>query len=176
MTRGTPGAGDLALGFGALAALMILVLLILIWRRPGTVQAPTRKVPRRPVVIDGSNVMHWQDGVPSLEPVQAAIRVLQARGYDPGVIFDANVGYKIADRYHGDRALARMLGLPVDRVLVVPKGVVADEYILKAAQAQGTAILTNDRYRDWADQFPEVAAPGKLIRGGWRDGDVWMDA
>lgn len=34
--------------------------------------------------------------------------------------------------------------------------------------------MTNDRYRDWQADFPEVAAPGFLIRGGVRDGAVWL--
>ena len=36
--------------------------------------------------------------------------------------------------------------------------------------------VTNDRFRDWADVHPEVREPGHLIRGGYRDGVLWLDA
>lgn len=160
----------LALGGAAAVGAIVLILLALIWRRPGRAAGPARHV-----VIDGSNLIYWQDAAaPSLMPVKAAIAVMQSRGFVPGVIFDANVGYKIGDAYRGDRALARELALPQDRVLVVPKGVPADQYILEAARSLAAPVLSNDRYRDWAESFPEVAEPGRLIRGGWRDGDLWI--
>ncbi len=127
------------------------------------------------VVVDGSNVMHWQEGAPSLEPVKGVIRALQARGVVPGVIFDANAGYLIGPRYLDDRSFARLLSLPEDRVLVVPKGTPADDYILAAARDLKARVVTNDRYRDWADKFPEVREPGFLIKGGLADGSVWIE-
>lgn len=127
------------------------------------------------VIIDGSNVMHWQDNVPSLGPVISAVRQMEAKGFTVGVIFDANAGYKIHDRYQDDHHMARRLGLPEDRVLVVPKGVSADEYILKAARGLGARVVTNDRYRDWLEAFPEAAGPGFLIRGGVKAGDLWLN-
>ncbi len=131
---------------------------------------------KRPhVIIDGSNVMHWQDNIPSLEPVVQAVRLMEDRGFVVGVIFDANAGYKVFDRYQDDHHMARRLGLPEDQVLVVPKGVAADEYVLQAAQQLGARVVTNDRYRDWQARFPQVAAPGYLIRGGVRDGALWLN-
>lgn len=38
----------------------------------------------------------------------------------------------------------------------------------------GARIVTNDRYRDWAEAHPEIATPGHLIRGGWREGKLWL--
>jgi len=35
--------------------------------------------------------------------------------------------------------------------------------------------VTNDRYRDWAEAHPEIKEPGHLIKGGYRDGKVWLD-
>lgn len=127
------------------------------------------------VVIDGSNVMFWNDNKPSLETVKSAIALLERHGYSAGVVFDANVGYKISDRYIDDAELAAKLGLPADQTLVVPKGSVADTTVIKAARELGAKILTNDRYRDWAEEFPEVETPGHLIRGGYRKGALWLD-
>lgn len=138
--------------------------------------AVARRKPGPHVIIDGSNVMHWQGGAPSLVPVVSAILALESKGFTVGVIFDANVGYKTHDRYQDDREMARRLSLPEERVLVVPKGTPADEYILTAAQDLAARVVTNDRFRDWRDRFPRVADPGFLIRGGANDqGEVWLN-
>lgn len=117
------------------------------------------------IVVDGSNVMHWQDNTPRIAPVLKVIGDLQARGFDPGVVFDANAGWKLFGKYINENEFGRMLGLPTDQVLVVPKGTPADPYILATARQFNARIVTNDRYRDWADDHPEVTKPGFLIRG-----------
>lgn len=184
-----PGWSDLLL----LAGPCLVASLWLWWRvwRAGPVdevpavlrgESPFRKSKARQpkalgphIILDGSNVMHWQDGAPSLVPVVAAVLALEARGFTVGVIFDANAGYKIQDRYQDDRDMARQLSLPEDRVLVVPKGVPADQDILTAARDLGARVVTNDRYRDWQADFPEVALPGFLIRGGMSVGQLWLN-
>lgn len=153
----------LAIAGACLAALLLLLLL----RR--------RRKHGRPVVIDGSNVMHWNGDRASLATVREVIARLQALGYAPGIIFDANAGYKLADRYLDDRHFAKLLKLPANRVLVVPKGQPADPTILAAARDMGGKVVTNDRFRDWAEDFPEVREKGYLMRGGYRDGALWID-
>ena len=127
------------------------------------------------VVIDGSNVMHWKDNVPQIETVQAVVSKLTQAGYAPGVVFDANAGYKLMGEYKHDHALGKLLGLPRDRVMVVAKGTPADPVILASARELGARIVSNDRFRDWAETHPEVATPGHVIAGGYRDGQVWLD-
>ena len=117
------------------------------------------------IVVDGSNVMHWQDNKPHLAPVLKVVNDLQARGFDPGVVFDANAGWKLFGKYINEHEFGLMLGLPTDQVLVVPKGTQADPYILATARRFNARIVTNDRYRDWVDDHPEVTRPGFLIRG-----------
>ena len=60
------------------------------------------------------------------------------------------------------------------RMLVVPKGTQADTYLLETAQEFGVRIVTNDRFRDWAEAHPQVLEPGFLIRGGMREGRAWL--
>lgn len=127
------------------------------------------------ILVDGSNVMHWRDKTPQLATVQDVLQVLKARGFSPGVVFDANVGYKVAGRYQDDRELARILRLPEDRVLVVPKGSQADPYLLQSARDLGARVVTNDQYRDWSEEFPEIRNKGFLIGGGYRAGKLWLD-
>jgi hypothetical protein len=88
---------------------------------------------------------------------------------------DANAGYKLFDRYRDHRFMAQALGLPEAQVLVVPKGETADRSLLKMARGRGVPILTNDRFLDWTGAYPEVVARGRLIRGGLREGTVWLD-
>ncbi len=130
---------------------------------------------RRSILVDGSNVLHWRDNTPQIATVRQVIDLLTAQGFAPGVVFDATVGYKIGDRYRDDAAMAACLGLAVDRVLVVPKGTQADPVLLATARALDAAIVTNDRFRDWAEAHPEVRHPGHLIRGGYTDGKLWLD-
>ena len=58
--------------------------------------------------------------------------------------------------------------------MVVPKGTPADVAILTAARDHGARIVTNDRYRDWAGQHPEVLEPGLLIPGSYHKGELRM--
>ncbi|MFN7002466.1 MAG: NYN domain-containing protein [Roseinatronobacter sp.] len=127
------------------------------------------------VVLDGSNIMHWRKGEPDLGPVREVIDDLSRRGFRTGVVFDANAGYKLEGRYRHHEVLARKLGLSQDLVMVVNKGEPADFTILRVAQDFGARVVTNDRFREWTDQFPKVAEPGFLISGGYRRGVLQLD-
>jgi len=140
-----------------------------------TTRNKARQATANPIIIDGSNVMHWSNGTPSLEPLRAVVGMLQDRGYSPGVVFDANAGYLLLGKYQHDHALGQLLGLADDKVMVVDKGTSADPMILRCARDLGARVITNDRFRDWAHAFPEVAQPGFLIRGGFRQGHIWLD-
>ncbi|MES2969285.1 MAG: hypothetical protein V4804_11110 [Pseudomonadota bacterium] len=165
-----------------------LYLLLAAYLRRGKADAPVPPPRRRGhavrkkdalahkwIVVDGSNVMHWKDGTPQIETVREVLRHLTGLGYTPGVVFDANAGYLISGKYQHDFAFGRQLGLPADRVMVVAKGTPADPTVLAAARDLGARIVTNDRYRDWTEDHPEVREPGHLIRGEYRDGKLWLD-
>lgn len=125
------------------------------------------------VIVDGSNVMHWINNEPTLKPVHDVLSHLEQHGYTAGVMFDASAGHRLRGKYWHDDTFSALLGLPKDRIMVVPKGTVADEYILKAARDFRARIVTNDRYRDWAGAFPEVKERGFLITGWYRDGELF---
>jgi hypothetical protein len=131
--------------------------------------------PGRPIIVDGSNVLYWRDNTPDLATLRAVLDHLTAQGYAPGVVFDANAGYLVAGRYRHHHAMGHLIGLHEERVMVVPRGQPADPIILAAARDLGAPILTNDRYRDWADAHPEIRRPGTLIRGGFPDGTLRLD-
>jgi len=162
-----PGYGDLLLLAGpcAVAAFLLWLHGALARKRP----APDW------ILIDGSNVMHWKDNTPQFDTLREVIAHLSGLRRTPAVIFDANAGYLLLGRYQDDRVMARALGLPEDRVLVVPKSTIADSYLLTVARDYGSPIVTNDRYRDWEEEYPEIAEPGRLIRGGYRGGALWLE-
>ena len=157
-----PGWSDLLLLAGPSFA---AALIILIWTMLRPLPAP-----RKWAILDGSNVMHWKDKSPDLKAVQEVIIHLEKRGYSAGVVFDANAGYLLAGKYQHDGSLARRLSIPEENVLVVHKGEPADPRILAMARDMGAVVITDDRYRDWVEQFPEVQTKGHLVRGGYRGG------
>ncbi|MBY6203163.1 hypothetical protein KUV65_17470 [Maritalea mobilis] len=164
-----PEFSDLLL-IAAPSAVASLFLLLKAWRGRPDAGGATKYI-----VIDGSNVMHWANGEPSIEPVQDVVRHLKRLGFTPGVIFDANAGYLLSGRYQHDQEFEKLLGLKRDRVMVVNKGEPADPTILQAAQDMNARVVTNDRYRDWADQFPSIRQPGFLVRGGFSEGRLWLN-
>ena len=141
-----------------------------------TARSAQDKSPGKVIVVDGSNVMHWNGGGPQLATVRAVVDHLAALGFSPGVVFDANAGHILTGKYRHHAAMGSLLGLPEDRVMVVDRGTPADPIILAAASDTGAQIVTNDRYRDWADTHALVREPGKLVRGGYTDGKLWLDA
>jgi hypothetical protein len=166
-----PGMADLVLIAGpALVASLFLLVRAGFARRPSTEDTPSNAI-----VVDGSNVMYWADDTPKIEPVREVVRHLIDKGFAPGVVFDANAGYLVAGRYLHDHDFARLLGLPAKHVMVVDKGTPADATILAASRDMEARVVTNDRYRDWADEHPHLRQRGVLVRGGFRDGRLWLE-
>jgi hypothetical protein len=162
---------DETLFIALVAGALVAVFLVLWFRRPRPA-IPVRD--EAWILVDGSNVMHWKDNTPALAPLTGVILRLTGLGYVPGIVFDANAGWKLQGRYLREAELAWLLGVEDRQVLVVPKGTQADPYLIETARKFGAKIVTNDRFRDWADQHPEVLEPGFLIRGGMRDDMVWL--
>lgn len=154
-----------------LPALVALFGLVVVWRftqlrrRAAANQRPL-------VVIDGSNVMYWGVAEPSITPILDVVRLTRDAGYRPGVIFDANAGYLLKDRYLGDKAIAALLGMKAEEVFVVPKGTQADMYILEFADEHSARVISRDRFRDWADKYPLVRETGRLVTGKLRNGCI----
>lgn len=126
------------------------------------------------VILDGSNVMYWHNRTPKLKTVRLAVDEAIAKGYVPVVWFDANVGYLVSDSYMGPGRLANELGLSAKQVLVSPRGTPADPLILQMAKFDNIRIITNDRYRDWEDDFEILRQQDLLVRGHWSRGRVHL--
>lgn len=168
-----PGWSDLLLLAGPSFLASLFIILTTRRDRPPRAGRPRRRR-AQPIVVDGSNVMHWRDGTPQIATVREVADRLKSLGFKPGIVFDANAGYKLTGQYMGDAGFAKLLRIPRDRVLVVPKGTPADPTVLAAARSLGARIVSNDRFRDWSEDHPEIRQPGHLIPGGYRDGRLWL--
>lgn len=127
------------------------------------------------LVIDGSNVMFWNGDKPSLDPVVDVVARARAKGLTPVIWFDANVGYRIGDRYLGEKALAQRLGVRSKQVFVAPKGTPADPLLLKGAQDLQARVVTNDQFRDWKSDFPKLADDDFLVHGRFKCGQLLIN-
>lgn len=117
------------------------------------------------IVVDGSNVLHWERETPDIRSVFHVIVALKSEGFVPLVWFDANAGYLIGERYMGPSRLARLIDLPERQVFVAPKGTPADPLLLQDAVNLKARVVTNDRFRDWAEDYPQIREKGFLVRG-----------
>lgn len=156
--------------------LLFFAVLILVWL--GLVlRARKGRSSRKPqvVLVDGSNVMYWRDNTPDITPVRDVVATLAGQGFTPKVVFDANAGYKLEGRYRNHYKLARRIGLPHEQVTVVPRGESADPIILRRARDCGGRVVSQDRFRDWAEEFPELARPDFRVSGGFDSNGLWLD-
>ena len=118
------------------------------------------------LLVDGSNVMHWGEGVPSMPVLRLVVQAIAARGFVPLVYFDANVGYKLADRYLSEAEIAAQFpGVQADQIVIVPGGQPADPHIIEAALRHQSRVVTNDRFMDWRAQYPAIREKGFLVKG-----------
>ena len=150
----------------ALTAAFAAALLVL-----RALRRPAKPKPRRRgIMVDGSNLLYWADSTPRLDSVATVLRRLEGHGFTPLVCFDANVGHLVGARYMGPDILAGRLALLPEQVVVANKGTPADPLLLDIATRRGLLVVSNDRFRDWAERFPLVTTPERLVRGGIQNG------
>ena len=109
------------------------------------------------IIVDGSNVAHSTEGdQPQLANILAVRRKLAEDGREPIVVADAALRHQIDDRAGYEKL--------VDEGVVrqAPAGTDADFFILSFARELDARIVSNDRFRDRAKQFPD--AQDRLVR------------
>ena len=108
-------------------------------------------------LVDASNVAHSTEGAEArLANILAVREKLRAEGVEPVVVADAALRHQIDDRVGYERL--------VDAGIVrqAPAGTDADYFILSFARELDARIVSNDRFRDRAKDFPD--AGDRLIR------------
>ena len=119
------------------------------------------------VIIDASNVAHFgkgKDGQPSLDNILNAIEALKGLGYEPFAIADAPLRHEIDKKEEFNKLLEE------GKVQQVPSGTTADHFILKIAYEDDAKILSNDVFREYNDEFKDIAS--KRIPYGIKDGEI----
>lgn len=107
----------------------------------------TEQSPR--VLVDASNVAHATEGGEArLRNIQLVQEKLREEGLEPIIVADAALRHQIDDQAAYERLIDE------GRVHQAPAGTDADYFILSFAREMDARILTNDRFRDRAKDFP----------------------
>ncbi len=105
----------------------------------------------RTVIVDGSNVAHSSEGdKPMLENIRLVRSKLIEEGYEPIVLADAALRHQIDD---GGAFEALVDDGTIKQA---PAGTDADYFILSFARELDANIVSNDRFKDRVEAFPEV--------------------
>jgi len=108
-------------------------------------------------LVDGSNVAHSSEGEEArLENIKIVVRKLKAEGYQPIVVADAALRHQIDDKEGYERRVGE------GKIRQAPAGTDADYFLLAFARELDAVIVSNDRFRDRAEAFPEAAE--RMIR------------
>jgi hypothetical protein len=120
------------------------------------------------VLVDGSNVAHATEGGEArLENILVVMAKLREEGFEPLIVADAALRHKIDDK----KAYEQLVDDGV--VHQAPAGTDADYFILSFAREMEARILTNDRFRDRANEFSEER--DRIIRFMIVDGAVVLE-
>ena len=117
------------------------------------------------VVIDGANVAYEErsaGGKPKLSNLLKVRSELEERGQEAVIIVDASLKYDIDDSEQLEKLIQSQ------QVRQVPAGTDADYFIIQFAHELDALIVTNDRYRDYAQQYPWIPdrrLPYMIVKG-----------
>jgi hypothetical protein len=120
---------------------------------------------KKMVVIDGANVAYEErsaGGKPKLSNLLKVRRELEERGCEAVIIVDASLKYDIDDQEQLETLIQSQ------QVRQVPAGTDADFFIIQFADQLDALMVTNDRYRDYAERFPwipERRLPYMIVKG-----------
>jgi hypothetical protein len=120
---------------------------------------------KKMVVIDGANVAYEErsaGGKPKLSNLLKVRRELEERGLEAVIIIDASLKYDIDDQEQLETLIQSQ------QVRQVPAGTDADFFIIQFADQLDALMVTNDRYRDYAERFPwipERRLPYMIVKG-----------
>ena len=120
------------------------------------------------VLVDGSNVAHSSEGDQGhLANIRLVCEKLREEGYEPLVLVDAALRHQIDERAEYERM--------VDAGIIrqAPAGTDADYFILSFARELDASIVSNDRFRDRAQEFAEER--DRIIRFMIVDGEVVLE-
>ena len=122
----------------------------------------------RKVLVDASNVAHATEGGGArLSNIDLVQRKLREKGFEPLIVADAALRHQIDNKVGYERLIEEGV------VHQAPAGTDADYFILSFAREMDARILTNDRFRDRAEQFPQERE--RIIRFMIVQGEVVLE-
>ncbi len=129
-------------------------------------RTPAQTVIADKVIIDGQNVIYGSGNStaqPTFMNLLGLLLELQKRGCAFKCFFDASTFYALRHRSSEveARAYDDLCTDYPDHFVVVPGGIQADAYILDYSHQHGTAIISNDRYRDYSDKYEWLKTDGQ---------------
>src|SRR5688572_15693069 len=111
----------------------------------------------RTVIVDGSNVAHSSEGeVALLGNIELVRQKLAEEGYEAIVLADAALRHQIDRPEQFEKLVEEGV------IRQAPAGTDADYFILSFARELEADVVSNDRFRDRQDAFPE--AKNHMIR------------
>jgi len=120
------------------------------------------------VLVDASNVAHATEGGEArLRNITLVQQKLRDEGLEPIVVADAALRHQIDDKAAYEKLVDD------GTVHQAPAGTDADYFILSFAREMDARILTNDRFRDRAKDFPKER--NRVIRFMIVDGEVVLE-
>jgi Zc3h12a-like ribonuclease protein len=120
------------------------------------------------VLVDASNVAHSSEGMAArLANIVAVRDKLREEGLDPLLVADAALRHQIDDAPGYERLVER------GELRQAPAGTDADYFILTFARELGAQVLSNDRFKDRIDQYPDVR--DRIIRYMILAGEVVLE-
>jgi hypothetical protein len=104
----------------------------------------------RIAIVDGSNVAFSGEGGARLANIRLVCEKLEEQGYETVIVVDAALRHQIDD----SRGYEEMV--EAGRIRQAPAGTDADYFILSFARELDASVVSNDRFKDRLDAFPEA--------------------
>jgi hypothetical protein len=107
-------------------------------------------------IVDGSNVAHSSETGCELHNIHLVWEKLEEQGYEPIVVADAALRHQIDDKRRYEELIDE------GKIKQAPAGTDADYFILSFARELAASIVSNDRFKDRMNAFPD--AQERLIK------------
>jgi hypothetical protein len=117
------------------------------------------------VLVDGANVAYIEkthDNKPKMSNIVAVCKTLREKGFKPLVIVDASFRHSVDDPDQLEALIDNQ------ELRQSPAGTEADYFLLETAQETGAAIVSNDTFTQYHDQYNWIKnrrVPVMIING-----------
>lgn len=116
------------------------------------------------VLVDGTNLIRLaRGGEPHLTTLLSVTVAMASYVQDFICVFDANTPYLLKREPQEATAYHELIARFSEFFVEVTGGTRADDVILPEAEERNALIVSRDRYRDYADQYPWLLSMNRLV-------------